>query len=300
MNEDSTTTYAGFIALIGRPNVGKSALLNQILGKKISITANKPQTTRHSITGVRTIKNHQMIFVDTPGLHKTHQKRALNRYMNKAALTTLQDVDVIVWLIEPFFFREEDDWILEKLKTISRPLILVINKVDCCKDKTTLLPLMSTLNQKATFAAIIPLSAETGEHVDNLLTIITQYLPASPFLYSEQQITDRNDAFLVSEFIREKLTRFLGAELPYDATVTLEKLEAKGQLIRIQAIIWVARPGQKQIIIGENGERLKKIATEARLEIQKFFGRKVFLQVWVKIKDNWADDMSSLRTFGYE
>ncbi len=289
--------HTGRIAIIGRPNVGKSTFLNHLLGQKISITCRKPQTTRHQILGIKTLENAQFIFVDTPGMHQNN-KAALNRYLNRAAFTALHDVDVVLWLIEPQWTVDED-WIFERLNTLEKPVILAINKADLVKDKTTLLPLIEHLSQKERFAAIVPLSAKTGEGAENLLKLIQPHLPAAEFEYEIDEITNKSAKFLVAEIVREKLMRFLGDELPYATTVEIEAFKETEVLADIAAMIYVERPTQKAIVIGEKGKKLKEIGTEARLDIQRLLEKKVMLRLWVKVKENWRDDERSLMSLGY-
>lgn len=289
--------HCGYVAIIGRPNVGKSTLLNRILGQKISITSHKPQTTRNQILGIKTTPDTQTIFVDTPGLHRK-AKHAMNRYMNRAASQALEMVDVVVFMVEGLHWTDEDDWILAKLKKISQPIILLINKVDEIKEKAALLPHIQLLNEKAKFAAVLPISAKKGSNINELEETIQNLLPANPALFPEDQITDRNERFLASEVIREKITRNLHKELPYAVTVQIEEFKIVENILRITALIWVEREGQKKILIGEKGAGLKKIGTLSRLEMEKMFEQKIFLQLWVKVKENWSDDERALREFG--
>ena len=288
----------GYIAIIGRPNVGKSTLMNRILGQKISITSRKPQTTRHRITGIKTTPDAQMIFVDTPGLHHGG-KRAMNRLMNRAALDSLTDVDVILFVIEARQWTDEDQSILERLKTIHTPVILVINKIDQVDDKTALLPQIDMLKDHPGFVDVLPMSARNGDNVDRLEKLVQQHLPVSVLLYPEDQVTDRSERFIAAELIREKLMRRLGQELPYALAVEIEQFVAEGKLLRISALIWVERDSQKAIVIGKQGAGLKTIGKQARVDMENIFGRKVFLQLWVKVKDKWADDERMLKGLGY-
>ncbi|MDF2690469.1 MAG: GTPase Era [Gammaproteobacteria bacterium] len=293
-----THTRCGYIGIIGRPNVGKSTLLNAVLGQKLSITCRKPQTTRHQILGIKTESNVQSVYVDTPGMHKK-QEKAINRYMNKAASSILHDVDVVVFLIDGNWTPEED-WILERLKNVEGPVILVINKVDLIKDKAELLPLIEQLSKKMKFAEILPLSAKQKTQVAELEKALAKYLPEQDFIYPEDQITDRSQRFLAAEIIREKLMRSLGQELPYILTVEIDIFKEEGGIYDIAATIYVERDSQKAIIIGSKGQKLKQIGTEARLDMQKLFEYKVHLQLWVKVRENWADDERMLRQLGYE
>lgn len=291
-------THCGYIGIIGRPNVGKSTLLNAILGQKLSITCRKPQTTRHQILGIKTENEVQAIYVDTPGMHK-QQEKAINRYMNKAAFSILHDVDAVLFIVEPKWLPE-DDWILERLQEVTCPVILVINKVDQIKEKKELLPLIENLAKKMHFAQIVPISAKQKTQVDGLEKIIAEFLPKQEFIFPEDQITDRSERFLAAEIIREKLMRSLGQELPYVLTVEIDLFKEEGNMYDIAATIYVERDSQKAIIIGAKGQKLKEIGTESRLEMNKLFNQKVHLQLWVKVRANWADDERMLRQLGYE
>ncbi len=285
-------TYCGYIAIIGRPNVGKSTLLNHLIQQKISITSRKPQTTRHQILGIRTLKQFQMIYVDTPGLHQ-HTPRALNRAMNRAASRALHDVDLILFMSDGLHWTTDDEWALKKVIRAKAPALLIVNKVDKLAEKSSLLPHLNTLSQKHAFSEVIPLSAKSSEDVARLENIIATYLPEAEFIFPEDQITDRSELFLAAEIIREKLMRHLGQELPYDTAVDIEeyKIEktSRKKLLRISAVIYVNKAGQKKIVIGEGGERLKIIGQKSRLDMEKLFGHKIFLTLWVKVKSGWAD-----------
>lgn len=291
-------TYCGYIALIGRPNVGKSTLLNRLIGQKISITSRKPQTTRHRLLGIKTIDDKQFVYVDTPGLH-SDTKRHLNQMMNRAASYAISDVDVIIFLVDSQRWTEDDDFVLKRIKNSSHPIILAINKVDTVKDKQALLPVIEKLKEKANFAAIFPISAKLGTNVDELEKEIAQYLPQNPFFFLPDQITDREERFIISEIIREKLFRATGQELPYSATVVIEQFKLIKGIYHIAALIFVEREGQKIIVIGKKGEKLKEIGRLARLDIEKLLEHKVFLQLWIKVKSGWADDAAALRELGY-
>ncbi|OGT07042.1 MAG: GTPase Era [Gammaproteobacteria bacterium GWE2_37_16] len=302
-NTTTITTHCGYIAIIGRPNAGKSTLLNKILGEKVSITARKPQTTRHKILGIKTVDNKQMIYVDTPGVsHKNNQeeKCALNHYMFKAALSTINDVDLIIFVVDAMKWYDDDTWLLKKLRSTNRPIILAINKTDEIKEKGTLLPYLATLQEKGNFVDLIPISAKQGTNIKKLEEVIARLLPENPFLFPEDQITDRNDRFLAAEIIREKLIRLLGQEVPYAIDVHIEEFVVKDQILHIRGLIIVERPGQKAIVIGEKGQKLKEVGTKARLDMERFFEKKVFLQLWVKVKEGWTDDKKMLSSFGYE
>ena len=295
-----STTHCGYAAIIGRPNVGKSTLLNQLLGQKISITSRKPQTTRYQILGVKTFKDIQVIYVDTPGLHEGAGRRTLlNRYMNRATRGALRDVDVIVFVIEPHWGLQ-DVWILDNLKQMEPPVFLVINKVDKIKNRTKLLPLIEKVSSLYTFQKIIPLSAKIGDQVGILERVIKQLMPKSPFYFLSDQVTGHRDQFITSEIIREKLMRLLGQEIPHSLAVTLVKFQKEKQVVRILAMIWVEKNSQKGIVIGKHGERLKRVGTQARLNLEQWFGKKVFLQLWVKVKIGWTDNEQFLRGLGFE
>jgi GTP-binding protein Era len=293
------TQTCGYIAIVGRPNVGKSTLLNCILGKKISITSPKPQTTRHQILGIKTVDQVQAVFIDTPGIHKT-EKNAMNRYMNRLASSVIADADVIVFMIEAMHWYEEDELVLEKLKQTEAPVILAINKVDLVKDKKTLLPFIEKMQEKFAFTHIIPFSANKTDNVVALEETIFAMLPEGPHLFPDDQITDKNERFQIAELIREKLIQATEQEVPYSTMVEIEDLKRTKKLIDISAIIWVEREGQKAIIIGTGGERLKKIGTQARKDIEKLLNKKVFLRLWVKLKDDWTDNERALKSLGYE
>lgn len=298
-NSTENHTSCGYVALLGRPNVGKSTLLNKIIAHKISITARKAQTTRHKILGIKTAGSTQIIYVDTPGIH-SDGKRAINRYMNQAALSVIHDVDVIVFMIDAKGWTDADRDVLTKISEAGRPVILVVNKVDKVPAKEELLPRLAELATKMQFAAIVPLSAKTGSNVAALEDAIAKLLPAGVFLFPAEQITDRDQKFRVSEIIREKLIRSLGQELPYATAVSIEQFatDEKG-LLRVSAVIFVERESQKAIVVGKGGEMLKKIGTEARKELEYLLETKVFLQLWVKVKSRWSDDEKSLKSLGY-
>jgi len=288
---------AGFIAIVGRPNVGKSTLLNALVGEKISITSRKPQTTRHRIVGIHSDDTAQWIFVDTPGFQLQH-RNALNRAMNKTVTEALSSVDVVAFVVEALRYDKEDQQVLGLLPK-DRPVVLVINKTDTVKDKGTLLPFIERLSAEFPFAAVVPTSARTKSQIKDLLETLRPHLPESPPLYDADDITDRSERFLAAEAVREKLFRLLGDEVPYSATVEIEKFEQEGSLRRIHAAIIVDKPGQKGIVIGKGGEKLKEIGTEARKDLERLFGGKVFLEVWVKVKSGWADDERAVKSLGY-
>jgi len=302
MNDADTTvddtSRCGYVALVGRPNVGKSTLLNHLLGQKISITSRKPQTTRHRVLGIKTEGATQIVYVDTPGLHKIEPK-AINRYMNQTASQAMLDVDVVIFVIERLRWTEEDDWVLEKVKHVQCPVILALNKIDLIDDKKQLLPALQKLSEKFSFAEIFPLSALRGHNLDALETAIKRRLPENPHFFPEDQVTDRSERFLAAELVREKVMRQLGEELPYEITVEIESFKREGKLLTIDALILVERDGQKKIVIGNGGERIRQIGEEARKDMQKLFDSKIMLKLWVKVKAGWSDDERALRSLGY-
>ncbi len=293
------TQRTGYVAIVGRPNVGKSTLLNRILGQKLSITSRKPQTTRHQILGIKTEGDQQVIYVDTPGIHKL-QDKAINRYMNKAATTAVKDVDLILMLIDRMRWTDEDEMVLKTIQNQRAPVVLVVNKVDFVKEKDELLPWLEQVSQKHNFEQIIPLSAKTGHNVDRLEHLIESYLPESQHFFPEDQITDRSSRFLAAELVREKIMRQLGDELPYAMTVEIEEFVHTGTLIEISALILVERPSQKAIVIGDGGFRIKQIGQDARKDMEVMFDCKVMLKLWVKVKAGWSDDERALRSLGYD
>lgn len=296
---EKLNSHCGFIAIVGRPNVGKSTLLNSILGQKVSITSHKPQTTRHRLLGIKTEGNDQMVFVDTPGLQQK-TPRELNKFMNDTAFSSLIDVDAILFLVEATGWRKTDDWVLERLNKLNAPIILGINKVDLLKTKEELLPFMKLCAAKFDFAKMIPLSAEEGDGVPELLSLLKSYLPESPWYFPKEQTVDREAQFVAAEMVREKLMRFLNEEIPYSLTVTLEQFKQENDMLNISALIWVEKNSQKGIVIGKHGAMLKKIGTLARHDMEEYFDRKVFLQLWVKVKEGWADDAKLLKQLGYD
>ncbi len=294
----NTPFRSGFIAIVGRPNVGKSTLLNHLVGQKISITSRKAQTTRHRITGILTDAHSQFVFVDTPGFQTQH-KNALNRGMNRVVSSSMRDVNVILFVLEAQHYDERDQQVL-KLLPDATPVILVINKVDNLADKSDLLPFIGRLAAEYKFAAIVPVSAKQEKQLDTLLEAIRQHLPAGDPVYAADEITDRNERFLAAELLREKVFRFTGEELPYSASVVIEQFKLEGKLRRIHAAILVDKESHKAMLIGKKGEKLKEIATQARLDMEKLFDGKVFLEVFVKVKSGWADDERVLKSLGYE
>ena len=289
---------SGYVAIVGRPNVGKSTLLNRIVGEKISIVSRKAQTTRHRISGILTLPDAQFVFVDTPGFQTRHAN-ALNRAMNRGVTQALADVDVVVFVVEAGRFDAQDKAVLRLLPR-ERPVILAVNKIDHLKDKATLLPMLASLSSEFPFTAIVPVSAAKGSQVADLLSEVRKTLPHNEALFGEDEITDRSERFLAAEYIREKLFRLTGDELPYASTVEIEKFEIDGTLRRISATIVVDRPAHKGIVIGKAGETLKRIATEARQDMERLFDGKVFLEIFVKVKSGWSDDERLLKSLGYE
>ena len=298
MQHDTHSYHCGYVAIVGRPNVGKSTLLNRLVGQKISITAHKPQTTRHRILGIKTTPTAQMVFVDTPGIHQGVGK-AMNKYMNRAASGAITDVDVILFLVDGLKWTDEDEFVLKQVKASQHPVILVINKADHITDKPRLLPHLELLSQKMDFAGIIPVSALKGDAVETLEQQVIALLPELAAFFPEDQVTDRSERFLAAELVREKLMRSLGQELPYATTVEIEKFEVVNSVRRIAAVIWVEREGQKAIIIGKQGQLLKRLGMQARKDMEEMFDGKVYLQLWVKVKQGWSDDERALRSLGY-
>lgn len=298
---DSVQSRCGYVALVGRPNVGKSTLLNRILGQKLSITSRKPQTTRHQILGIKTEDELQVIYVDTPGLHNDSKGNALNRYMNKAASEALRHVDLVIFLVDRTAWTDEDEIVLEKLKHARCPVVLAVNKVDLLKDKEALLPWIEQLNSKRSFDDIVPISAEKGHNIDKLESLVSGFMPEGAHFYPDDQITDRSSRFVAAELVREKLMRNLGDEVPYGTTVEIEEFSQDERgLLTISALILVERDGQKRIVIGEKGERIKQIGRDARLDMERMFDAKVMLNLWVKVKRGWADNERALASLGYK
>ncbi|MEJ5211049.1 MAG: GTPase Era [Burkholderiales bacterium] len=288
---------AGFIAIVGRPNVGKSTLLNAIVGEKISIVSRKPQTTRHRIVGIHTDDTAQWVFVDTPGFQLQY-RNALNRTMNRTVTDALAGVDVVVFVVEALRYDARDAEVV-KLLPRDRPVILAVNKTDTVKDKAQLLPFLEQMAATFPFAEIVPVSARTGSQIPELLRAIRPYLPEGPALYDKDDITDRSERFLAAETVREKVFRLLGDEVPYATTVMIDKFEQEGNLRRIYASIIVEKESQKAIVIGKGGEKLKAIGSEARQDLERLFGGKVYLELWVKVKSGWADDERAVKSLGY-
>lgn len=289
----------GFAAIVGRPNVGKSTLLNALLKRKVSIVSPKPQTTRHRILGILTREESQIIFVDTPGLH-AGGNRAMNRHMNRAAVMSLNDADMNVFVVEALRWAEEDQRILEQLVQRGQPVIVAVNKVDKVTPRERLLPFIEELSRKANFAEVVPISGLKHSNIDGLPALIARHLPLSPPHFPPDQVTDRSPQFQASEIIREKLTFRLHQELPYGLTVEIERFVEEDGRLMINAVIWVERTGQKAIVIGHGGEQLKEVGRSARIEMSELFLRPVHLELWVKVKENWSDSEAALRQLGYE
>ncbi len=290
---------AGFIAVVGRPNVGKSTLTNELIGQKLSITSHRPQTTRHRIHAIDTTDNYQMVFVDTPGIH-IGSKKAINAYMNRAASSTFNDVDMILWLVEAGKWTKEDERVLEHIGKVDVPVVLCVNKIDKLVKNDQVLPYLQKLGEKFQAAEVFPLSAFKKAHSSALRSLILKYLPQREAIFDADYITDRTEKFVVAEFIREKLMRNLSNELPYDLTVEIEKFELDGRMYRIAARVFVDKASQKSIVIGHKGEVLKKIGEESRLSIEGFLEKKVFLELWVKVRQGWSDDKRALASLGYD
>ena len=288
----------GYIAIVGRPNVGKSTLLNHILGQKLSITSRKPQTTRHNLLGIKNYKDMQFLFVDTPGLH-SDQKKALNRYMNHSVTTAIKDVDVIVFVVEKLQWLSEDELVAQRIAISNVPVILALNKVDQIENKATLLPHLQHLTKILDVQDIVPISALQNQNLDRLLDVIRVHLPENDHFYPEDQLTDKSSRFLAAEIVREKITRQLGDELPYQMTVEIETFKETERIIHIDALILVEREGQKRILIGDKGARIKQIGQQAREDMERLFDLKVMLKTWVKVKSGWSDDERALRSLGY-
>lgn len=301
-SEGTDQQHCGLVAIIGRPNVGKSTLLNALVGQKVSITSKKAQTTRHRITGVRTIETSQFVFVDTPGFQTKHNA-ALNRSLNKAVLGTVSDVDMVLFVVEAGRFTFEDAKVLNLLSDRT-PVILVANKLDKVHKRSELAPWLQSMQERFAFAEFVPMSARTKKDIERLLKICAPYLPAQPWWYDEEMLTDRSERFLATEIVREKLFRLTGDELPYTSAVVLDQFEEEEQgakrFIRISASIVVDRDAHKAMIIGENGERIKRIGTDARRDLEQLLGAKIFLELWVKVRSGWADDEARVRAYGYE
>lgn len=291
----------GFVAIAGRPNVGKSTLMNCILGQKLSITSRKPQTTRHRIMGIKTENNIQVIYVDTPGVHKDKGKKALNRYMNQAASDALRGVNLVIFLVDRTAWTDEDQMVLDKVIKLNCPVILAVNKVDKLKDKEQLLPQIQSHSQRMNFAEIIPLSAKNKQNTEQLEQLVAKYIPQGEHHFPDSQLTDRSSRFIAAEIVREKLMRNLGDEVPYGASVEIESFSpAKSGVLHIDALILVEREGHKRIIIGDKGARIKALGRDARLDMEKMFDSKVMLNLWIKVRRGWSDNERALKSLGYD
>jgi GTPase len=291
--------HAGMVAIVGRPNVGKSTLVNALVGRKVTIVTAKPQTTRHRILGVVNRPEAQLVLIDTPGLHET-TRRVMNQYMNRVAISSSRDADVILLVIEALRFTEEDMWVWERVRSLKQPLFLVINKVDRVIPKQQLLPFLAEMSERVPVSGIVPVSAMENDNLDRLVDLVASRLPLAPPLFAPDVLTDRDEPFHAAEVVREKLTLKLREELPYGINVQIERFADEGGRIIINAVIWVERAGQKAIVIGQGGERLKEIGRLARIELNDLWQRPVHLELWVKVKQNWADSEMALRQFGYE
>tara|TARA_R110000772_G_scaffold140286_6_gene249479 strand:+ start:4426 stop:5340 length:915 start_codon:yes stop_codon:yes gene_type:complete len=297
-DSNSAVKHCGLVAIVGRPNVGKSTLLNHLLGQKISITSRKPQTTRHRLLGIKTTEQAQIIFVDTPGLHSGVDK-ALNRYMNKTVNSVIRDVDCILFMIDANKWTLEDELVLDAIRNETVPVLLILNKTDRIHDQSQLLPFIEKLAVKHDFLELVPVSALKNQGMEKLEKLIVQALPIGPYLFPEDQLTDKNSRFLAAEFVREKITRQMGDELPYEVNVEIEEFKSEAGILHISALILVEREGQKKILIGSNGSSLKLIGTEARKAMEELFDSKVMLKLWVKVRSGWSDDERALRSLGY-
>ena len=290
---------AGYVSIVGRPNVGKSTLLNRLIEHKISIVTRKPQTTRWQIRGIKSTPEYQIIFTDTPGYQNNH-KNAINRYMNREVTNSLSHIDVVLFVVEAVKWGRNDALVADLLKEVSATLVLVINKLDLLKERASLLPYINNLKEKLPFAEIVPLSARRRKDVDLLESKIVAMLPPGEPLFPTDQISDRSTRFLAAEYIREKVMERLGDELPYRTSVTIDVFKDEPELLSMSATIWVERRSQRAILIGGNGKMLKSIGAEARMELEKFFTKKVYLQTWVKTKKNWTEDIKALKMLGYD
>jgi GTP-binding protein Era len=296
---NSSTFRAGMVAIVGRPNVGKSTLVNALVGRKVSIVTAKPQTTRHRILGVVNRPEAQLVLVDTPGLHES-ARRVMNQYMNRVAISSSQDADVILFVVEAMRFTDEDVWVWERVRGLKQPLFLVVNKIDRVHPKDQILPFLEEMTQRIPASGIVPISALDSDNLDRLVNLVGSRLPVAPPLFAPDVLTDRDEPFHAAEIVREKLTLKLREELPYGINVQIERFAEEEGRIMIHAIIWVERAGQKAIVIGQGGERLREIGRLARIELNDSWQRPVHLELWVKVKENWADSEMALRQFGYD
>ena len=298
-NSQNVRRHCGYVTIIGRPNVGKSTLLNNLIGQKLSITSRKPQTTRRQIIGVNTDDGYQIIYIDTPGMQDS-PVNAINRYMNKEANNAIAGIDLLIYMVEALKWTALDEHVLKLIKNQTVPVILVVNKIDKVKDKEPILPYLKELSEKMNFKEIIPLSALSENSLRPLQQCIKDLLPEAPFQYPVDQVTDKTQRYLAAEFIREKLIKRLGDELPYSLTVTIDSFVEKEKIIHIDAIIWVATKGQKAIVIGQKGEGLKAVGSQARRDMERMFDCKVFLRTWVKVKDKWMDNELAIKQLGFD
>ena len=292
-------TRCGYIAIVGRPNVGKSTLLNSIMDQKISITSKKPQTTRHQLLGIKTRDQAQFLYVDTPGIH-ANEKKAINRYMNRNARSVIRDVDAVIFVVDRGSWNKEDELVAEALQGHSGQLIIAVNKFDLLESKNKLLPVLETLQKRFPEAEIVPVSALTAENIELLENLIVERIPYSEFYFPDDQITDRSERFMVAEIIREKLMRQLGDEVPYSASIQIDRFERTSKIVHIDATIFVEREGQKSILIGSGGSKLKRIGSDARIDIERLLDRKIMLTNWVKVKSGWSDSERALKSLGYD
>lgn len=296
---NKTPFRCGFVAIVGRPNVGKSTLVNALVGRKVSIVAPKPQTTRHRILGLVNRPQAQLVLVDTPGLHST-ARRVMNQYMNRVAISSSRDADVLLFVIEALRFTHEDEWVWERVRGMKQPLIVVVNKVDRVHPKERLLPFLEDISARIPASALVPISAQAGDNLEPLVELVGSRLPEGPPAFAPEVLTDRDEPFHAAEVIREKLTLSLREELPYGINVQIERfVEEEGRLV-VNAVIWVERAGQKAIVIGQRGERLRDIGRLARIELADLWQRSVHLELWVKVRENWADNEMALKQFGFE
>lgn len=291
--------HCGYVAILGRPNVGKSTLLNRLLGQKVSITSRKPQTTRHQLLGIKTTDSSQVLYVDTPGIHGNEQ-RALNRYMNRSAKSIIRDVDAIVFVVDRTEWNDDDQLVADSIGGTQTKLVVAVNKIDLIKNKRELLPQLSKIQDLVPRAEIVPISATTGENLEKLEAIVETALPLSHYYFPDDQITDRSERFLVAEIIREKLMRQLGDEIPYAVTIQIDRFARKNKTIHIDATIFVEREGQKAILIGSKGAKLKRIGSDARTDIEHLLKTGVMLRTWVKVKAGWSNDDRALKSLGYD
>ena len=299
MRDKNSEFKAGYVAIVGRPNVGKSTLLNRLIDQKISIVTRKPQTTRRQIRGIKSTPEYQIVFTDTPGYQNTH-KNAINRYMNREVINSLQHTDVVLFVVEALKWGRDDAIVADVLRELSAPLVLVVNKLDLLKERAVLLPYINSLKEKLSCAEIVPLSARRRRDVDLLERRIAAMLPAGEHLLPADQVTDKSARFLAAEYIREKVMERLGDELPYRVSVTIDEFNEESALLSLAATIWVERRSHRSILIGTNGRMLKSIGADARIEMERFFAKKVYLQTWVKTKKNWTEDVKALKMLGYE